>query len=131
MKKHLLFLTFLMISVFSFAYNAKEKSEVTQITIPNSYIIYTTYTINKADITLPLVIQVPAPPTGTVIGINGPVRPNHTNWSISNGTLTLTYTKEFEIFDLREGGDFFIEVPTSPMPSINPNQGYVILLRVE
>lgn len=120
-----------MISVFSFAYNAKEKSEVTQITIPNSYIIYTTYTINKADITLPLVIQVPAPPTETVIGISGPVRPNHTNWSISNGTLTLTYTKEFEIFDLREGGDFFIEVPTSPMPSINPNQGYVILLRVE
>lgn len=79
MKKHLLFLTALMVSVFSFANNVKEKSEITQITIPDSYIIYTTYTINKADIILPLVIQVPAPPTGTVIGISGPVNPNHTN----------------------------------------------------
>ena len=46
MKKHLLFLTALMVSVFSFANNVKEKSEITQIAIPDSYIIYTTYTIN-------------------------------------------------------------------------------------
>lgn len=131
MKKHLLFLTALMVSVFSFANNVKEKSEITQITIPDSYIIYTTYTINKADIILPLVIQVPAPPTGTVIGISGPVNPNHTNWSVSNGTLTITYNSETDISEIRSGGDFYIEVPTSPMPGINPNKGYVILLTVK
>ena len=69
-------------------------------------------------------------PSEPVIGISGPVRPNITNWTVSDGYLTITYTQEREIVDLRSGGTFYIEVATSPIPTIDGNHGYAIELEV-
>ena len=136
--KQFIFLIIFMASVFANAnsnvkitdFNSEIKSEVINED-SNGYIVYTQHKVKKGEITLPFIIQVPIPPTGSVIGISGPGLSYITNWNVSGGYLTITYTKEIEIMDIRHVGTFYIEVPTSPMPSTNPNKGYVIELIVE
>ena len=129
MKKHFLVLMALMVSVFTFANNNVKHSELPADAkvvkeIKSSYNIFRRVSLKKSDITLPLVVQVAAP-SETILGISGPVRPNHENWIVSNGNLIITYTKKYEIMDLYDGGTFYIEVPTSPM------RYYAIELTVE
>lgn len=116
MKKQFLVFVALMVSVFAFASNdiTKNESAADVKETSSSYNILGTVTLDKSNITLPLVIQVPAP-SERIIEINGPVRPNNENWTISNGYLNITYTHEYQIFDLYDGGVFYIEVETSPM----------------
>ena len=119
MKKQILALIALMFSVFTFANNNVKHSELSTDAkvvkeMKSSYNIFRRVSLKKSDITLPLVIQVAAP-SETVLGISGPVRPNNENWIVNNGNLIITYTREYEIIDLYDGGTFYIEVPTSPM----------------
>jgi len=120
MKKFLLIMMAFMASFIVYAGNESTKSESSYETKTEKevnstyYNIFRRVTLKKSDITLPLVIQVAAP-SETVIGISGPVTPNVPNWNVSNGMLTITYTEESQIFDLREGGIYYIEVPTTPM----------------
>lgn len=107
-----------MVSVFAFANNVdctmNETKSNSSKEVKATHTELATKEINKSDLELPLTISVPAPHE-TVIGISGPVRPNHQNWDIQNGMLNIYYTREVEIFDLREGGTFEIQVATSPM----------------
>lgn len=136
MKKYFLFfMTALTMSVFAFANNNAnsnlpnvEKSTIDKAV--NAYIELYKVTVQANEITLPFVITVPAPQE-TVIGVSGPVNPNNTNWNVSNGYLTITYTRETDIMDIRNGGTFCIEVATSPMPQQGTNYGYAITLVVE
>lgn len=132
MKKLFLFITITTFSSFIFANNLSTKNSVDNKSFNEvysaGYIIYETVEINALDITLPLEITIPLPPTGTVIGISGPVEPYNTNWSISNGTITITYTREDQVSEIRYGGKFYIEVATDPMPS--PSNGYAVELKV-
>lgn len=93
-----------MVSVFTFANNNVKHSELPADAkvvkeIKSSYNIFRRVSLKKSDITLPLVVQVAAP-SETILGISGPVRPNHENWIVSNGNLIITYTKKYEIMDL-------------------------------
>lgn len=136
MKKVFLFtMMVLTTSVFAYANNGANSNmpNVGKNTIAkavNGYIELYKVTVQANEITLPFVITVPAPQE-TVIGISGPVNPNNTNWNVSNGYLTITYTCETDIMDIRHGGTFYIEVATSPMPQQGNNYGYAIKLVVE
>ena len=119
MKKAFFLLAAIIVSTITFANN---NARVNDFKIESSSLVnsksssYThlgEVTLNKSDLTLPLVIQISAP-SETIIEVNGPIRPN-TNWFINNGILTITFTKEYEIIDLYEGGVFYIEVETSPL----------------
>lgn len=116
MKKQFLVFVALMVSVFAFASNGAKLDEVKVNSAKEvkASSELATVRLDKNAISLPLTISVPAP-SETVVGISGPVRPNNTNWNVSNGYLTITYMREYEIFDLYEGGTFYIEVATSPM----------------
>ena len=117
MKKNFLALMALLVSVFAFASNDVKVNEVKENSakeVKVAYVILDEVEINRSDIVLPLTISIPAP-SETVIGISGPVRPNHQNWDVQNGMLNIHYTREMEIFELRDGGSFYIEVATSPM----------------
>lgn len=132
--KKLFVLVAMMLPVFAFAgNNVKADSQSVENTASveaiSGYIIYHRVDVSADEITLPFVVKVPAP-SEPVIGISGPVRPNITNWTVSDGYLTITYTQESEIIDLRSGGTFYIEVATSPIPTIDGNQGYAIELVV-
>lgn len=80
----------------------------------NAYTILADVRLSTDDIVTPLVIQVTAP-SENIIGISGPCAPNTTNWKVENGYLTITYTKEVEIFEIRKPGIYYIEVATNPM----------------
>ena len=72
-----------------------------------------TVTISSNDVTLPLSITVAAPHNGyEVIGIYGPVQPNCGTWSVTNESLTITYTRAPEIFELEIAGTYGITVST-------------------
>lgn len=92
------------------------------------YIIYHEYEVYSSNITLPFVVQVPAPPTGTLVQVNGPAMPNIANWSISNGMLTITYTNMDQIEEILRGGIFYIETRVTPAP--DPYRNYAIRLVV-
>ena len=125
--KKLFVLVAMMLPVFAFAgNNVKADSQSVENTASveaKSGYILDQIQLRSDEITLPFVVKVPAP-YEPVIGISGPVRPNITNWTVSDGYLTITYTQEREIVDLRSGGTFYIEVATSPL------KGYVIELEV-
>ncbi len=125
--KKLFVLVAMMLPVFTFAgNNVKADSQSVENTASveaKSGYILDQIQLRSDEITLPFVVKVPAP-YEPVIGISGPVRPNITNWTVSDGYLTITYTQEREIVDLRSGGTFYIEVATSPL------KGYVIELEV-
>lgn len=125
--KKLFVLVAMMLPVFAFAgNNVKADSQSVENTASveaKSGYILDQIQLRSDEITLPFVVKVPAP-YEPVIGISGPVRPNITNWTVSDGYLTITYTQEREIVDLRSGGIFYIEVATSPL------KGYVIELEV-
>ena len=125
--KKLFVLVAMMLPVFTFAgNNVKADSQSVENTASveaKSGYILDQIQLRSDEITLPFVVKVPAP-SEPVIGISGPVRPNITNWTVSDGYLTITYTQEREIVDLRSGGTFYIEVATSPL------KGYVIELEV-
>ena len=125
--KKLFVLVAMMLPVFAFAgNNVKSDSQSVENTASveaKSGYILDQIQLCSDEITLPFVVKVPAP-YEPVIGISGPVHPNITNWTVSDGYLTITYTQEREIVDLRSGGIFYIEVATSPL------KGYVIELEV-
>ena len=125
--KKLFVLVAMMLPVFAFAgNNVKADSQSVENTASveaKSGYILDQIKLRSDEITLPFVVKVPAP-YEPVIGISGPVRPNITNWTVSDGYLTITYTQERDIVDLRSGGIFYIEVATSPL------KGYVIELEV-
>lgn len=95
----------------------------------NGYIIYHEYRISSEEITLPLVVQAPAPPSGTLLSISGPISSNITNWNITNGILTIIYTENNEIMTLEDPGTYYIETPVSPQPHAEKN--YAIRFIVE
>ena len=125
--KKLFVLVAMMLPVFAFAgNNVKSDSQSVENTASveaKSGYILDQIKLRSDEITLPFVVKVPAP-YEPVIGISGPVHPNITNWTVSDGYLTITYTQERDIVDLRSGGIFYIEVATSPL------KGYVIELEV-
>ena len=125
--KKLFVLVAMMLPVFAFAgNNVKADSQSVENTASveaKSGYILDQIQLRSDKITLPFVVKVPAP-YEPVIGISGPVHPNITNWTVSDGYLTITYTQERDIVDLRSGGTFYIEVATSPL------KGYVIELKV-
>ena len=135
MKKHFLVLMALMVSVFAFAGNeikpdSPNVENTTSVKAVNGYVELYKVEVDSEDITLPFVVRVPAP-SESILGISGPVVPNITNWNVSGGILTITYTREMEIWELRDGGTFYIEVATSPMPTQGNNYGYAIKLVVK
>lgn len=70
MKK---FLLIMMAFMASFSVYAQEESSASVTYTANlDYYVYYEYAVDINNITLPLVVQVPVPPTGTVIGVNGP-----------------------------------------------------------
>ena len=96
MKNIVLILMALMVSVFAFASNGvntqtESVEECASVKAVNAYIELYEVKVKVNEITLPFVVTVPAPQE-TVIGISGPVNPNNTNWNVSNGYLTITYT---------------------------------------
>lgn len=125
--KKLFVLVAMMLPVFAFAGNnvkadSQSVENTASIEAKSGYIL-DQIKLRSDEITLPFVVKVPAP-YEPVIGISGLVRPNITNWTVSDGYLTITYTQEREIVDLRSGGTFYIEVATSPL------KGYIIELVV-
>lgn len=114
----------------SFSVYAQEESSASVIYTANlDYYVYYEYEVDINNITLPLVVQVPVPPTGTVIGVNGPCMPNVRNWTVSNGYLTITYTHEDQIAEIRRGGYYYIEVGSTDVPA--GYSGYAVRLKVE
>ena len=131
--KKLFVLVAMMLPVFAFAGNnvkadSQSVENIASVEAKSGYIL-DQIKLRSDEITLPFVVKVPAP-YEPVIGISGPVRPNITNWTVSDGYLTITYTQEREIVDLRSGGTFYIEVATSPIPTVGDYHGYAIELKV-
>ena len=107
----------MMLPAFTFANNntsaVELKNESTMMSSEDYDYDLGTVTISSNDVTLPLSITVPAPHYGyEVIGIYGPVQPNCGTWSVSNGNLTITYTKPSEILDLEVPNKYYINVST-------------------
>lgn len=122
MKKLFFFSLALFYYVFAYAGNGVVSNPWNDRFLTNEsdretgYIIYHELVIFESDIVIPYVVQIPAPPTGTVVQVNGPARPNIPNWSVNNGILTITYTEENEVADIREKGVFYIETRVTPAP---------------
>ena len=115
--KKFLFIIAMMLPAFTFANNntsaVELKNESTMMSSEDYDYDLGTVTISSNDVTLPLSITVPAPHNGyEVIGIYGPVQPNCGTWSVSNGNLTITYTRTPEIFELEIPGIYDIIVST-------------------
>lgn len=134
--KKLLFILAMLLPLFAYANNDEKSSNFVEDWKIRSnpelgYIIYHEYRVNSSDITLPFVVQVPAPPTGTIVQVNGPTMPNITNWSVSNGILTITYTNMDQFDEILIGGTFYIETQVTPAPeSTYPYRNYAIRLVV-
>ena len=91
------------------------------------YKIYHEYEVYSNNITLPFVVQVPVPPTGTLVQVNGPATPNVPNWSVSNGTLTITYTYMDQVEAFLRSGICYIETRVVPGPeNVYPYRNYAI-----
>ena len=64
---------------------------------------------------------------GTLVGVNGPSTPSVPNWSVSNGTLTITYTYMDQVEAFLRSGICYIETQVVPGPeNVYPYRNYAI-----
>lgn len=110
MKKILslsIFVLFTFMLVFANNTTEKNKEKEETSTIINTTVIR----INSDEITIPYTITVPVP-SGTVKSISGPCNANMRNWTVNNGSISITYTTYCDIGCLQDPDTYYIEYVT-------------------
>lgn len=121
MKKFLLIGAFVFPCTMFANHEILDTTETVESRSVNNTVL-ATLNISVDELTRPWVISVPAPPSA-VRSIVGPCAANYASWTVSNGTLTISYARDNGYLDMYDGGSFSIRVYTS-------SQVYEIIVNV-
>ena len=113
MKKILFSVT---VALFAFVFviannNATKVSNSKEIAQTGAIIETDVQYVNANEIAAPYTINVPVP-AGTVKSVSGPCNANLSDWSVSNGTLSIHYTRRADIECMQDPDIYYIEYVT-------------------